>query len=112
MHKNTYSGRLLDPRWQQLRLRVFERDNWACRNCGEKEKTLNAHHVHYHPYAEEPWDYDLETIITLCSDCHADEHISFEASKANLILALAKKGHLLTYDFDRLADLIEKDGCL
>ena len=26
MHKKIYSERLLDPRWQQLRLRVFERD--------------------------------------------------------------------------------------
>ena len=108
MHKKTYAERLLDPRWQQLRLRVFERDNWTCRNCGNKNRTLNAHHVHYHPLAEGPWDYDPETIITLCADCHSDEHSGLEASKANVILALAKKGYVTTFDFDCLVDLIDK----
>ena len=110
MAKKSYSEKLLDPRWQRMRLRVFERDNWTCRNCGKKEKTLNAHHVHYHPLAEGPWDYESETIITLCSDCHSDEHTGLEASTANVILALAKKGYVTTYDFDCLTDLIDKGG--
>lgn len=110
MHKKTYAERLLDPRWQQLRLRVFERDEWTCRNCGSISKTLNAHHVQYHPYAEGPWDYDIQTIITLCSDCHSEEHTGIDAAKANVILALAKKGYVTTFDFDCLTDLIETDG--
>jgi len=108
MHKKTYAEQLLDPRWQQLRLRVFERDNWTCRNCGDKEETLNAHHVHYHPYAEKPWDYDIETIITLCKDCHLEEHDALTASKANVILALAKIGYVTSYDFDSLCDILSK----
>ncbi len=110
MHKKTYSERLLDPRWQQLRLRVFERDQWTCRVCDGKEKTLHAHHVHYHPLAEGPWDYDLETIVTMCSDCHSDEHTELDAAKANLILALAKKGYVTSFDFECLATIIETDG--
>jgi 5-methylcytosine-specific restriction endonuclease McrA len=110
MHKETYAQRLLDPRWQQLRLRVFERDKWTCRVCDGKEKTLHAHHVHYHPYAEGPWDYDIETIITLCADCHSDEHTELDAAKANLILAFAKKGYVTSFDFDCLSTLVEKDG--
>ena len=108
MHKKTYAERLLDPRWQQLRLRVFERDNWACRSCGEKFATLNAHHVHYHPYAEGPWDYEPESIITLCSDCHSDEHAELDASKANVILSLAKIGYVTTFDFDGLCTILSK----
>lgn len=108
MHKKIYSERLLDPRWQQLRLRVFERDNWTCRNCGEKNKTLNAHHFHYHPCAEGPWDYDPETIITLCADCHSDEHDGLDISKANVMLALAKIGYNTTFDLDCLVDIFSK----
>ena len=108
MHKKTYSERLLDPRWQQLRLRVFERDKWMCRVCAGKEKTLHAHHVQYHPYAEGPWDYDIETIITLCADCHSDEHAELDAAKANIILALAKIGYTTVFEFDCLCDVLSK----
>ncbi len=108
MHKKTYAEQLLDPRWQQLRLRVFERDNWTCRNCGRKDKTLNAHHVHYHPYAEGPWDYDTETIIALCSDCHSDEHTELSAYQASVILALAKIGYVTSYDYDCLLTILSK----
>lgn len=105
MAKKTYAEKLLDPRWQQIRLRVYERDGFACRCCGDKTKTLNAHHVHYHPLAEGPWDYDIETIITLCSDCHSDEHINLDSSKANVILALVKMGYWGAFEFDALCDI-------
>jgi len=78
--KNTYAEKLLDPRWQQLRLRVFARDEWSCRTCHKTTETLHAHHVHYHPLAEGPWDYDIDSIITLCANCHSDEHSDLEAS--------------------------------
>lgn len=103
----TYAEKLLDPRWQQLRLRVFERDSWKCRICGDAKGTLNAHHVHYHPLAEGPWDYEIETIITLCKDCHSDEHVELEAAKANLITAIIKKGNYTVYDFDCLTTIID-----
>jgi hypothetical protein len=110
MRSKTYAERLLDPRWQQLRLRVFDRDGWKCRACKKENKTLNAHHVQYHPFAEGPWDYDIESIITLCSDCHVDEHSDLDAAKANLIIALTKKGYVTAYDFDCFTTLIETDG--
>ena len=34
-----YSEKLRDPRWQKARLKVLERDNWTCVNCGETERT-------------------------------------------------------------------------
>ncbi len=110
MRSKTYAERLLDPRWQQLRLRVFDRDGWKCHSCKKEDKTLHAHHVQYHPFAEGPWDYDIESIITLCSDCHSDEHSDLDAAKANLIIALTKKGYVTAYDFDCFTTLIETDG--
>ncbi len=105
MSKKTYSEKLLDPRWQQMRLRVFERDGWACVVCWSKAKTLNAHHTHYHPYAEGPWDYDIDTIKTLCKECHSHVHMDFQASKANLLLALSKIDIWKSTDYDIFCDV-------
>ena len=106
MAKKSYSEKLLDPRWQQMRLRVYERDGFACRCCGNTTKTLNAHHSHYHPYSEGPWDYDMETIITLCVDCHSEQHAESDASKANVLLALAKIDYWDCYELDSLCDIL------
>lgn len=104
--KNTYSEKLLDPRWQQLRLRVFERDAWKCRACGNTSKTLNAHHPVYHPFAEGPRDYEIDSIITLCSECHSDEHSGLDSSKANVLIALVKMGYWGSYEMDSLCDVL------
>ena len=106
MAKTSYSQKLLDPRWQQMRLRVFERDNFACRSCGAVNKTLHAHHAHYHPYSEGPWDYDIDTVITLCVDCHTDHHVGIDASKANALLALAKAGFWSQNELDSFCDIL------
>jgi hypothetical protein len=106
MTKKTYAEKLLDPRWQQLRLRVFERDGWKCRACGETSKTLNAHHPVYHPFSEGPWDYELDSIITLCSECHSDEHSGLDSSKANVLIALVKMGYWGSFEMDSLCDVL------
>lgn len=72
--KTEYAKKLLDPRWQKLRLEVYQRDNFKCQCCGATDKTLNAHHVQYRGDAEGPWDYPASMIVTVCEDCHADEH--------------------------------------
>lgn len=106
MAKTSYSQKLLDPRWQKMRLRVFERDGFACRICNETTDTLHAHHAHYHPYSEGPWDYEMETIITLCADCHTSEHADINASKANVLLALAKIDYWQGYELDCLCEIL------
>lgn len=63
----TYSEKLKDPRWQQRRLKVFERDNWACICCCDTKSTLNVHHKRYYG---NPWDCPEEYLVTLCEDCH------------------------------------------
>lgn len=70
--RKTYSEKLKDPRWQKKRLKVMERDFWACQNCGETESCLNVHHLVYLP-GREPWEYPERCLLTLCEDCHKSE---------------------------------------
>ena len=65
----SYSEKLKDPRWQQKRLKVLERDNWRCKLCGDKKTTLNVHHIFYLPKTE-PWNVPLGCLITVCENCH------------------------------------------
>jgi hypothetical protein len=62
-----YKEKLLDPRWQKKRLEIFNRDEFTCQCCGDKDKTLNVHHK---SYANEPWEVENSELITYCSDCH------------------------------------------
>ena len=58
-----------DPKWQQKRLKVFERDNWTCFRCGAKDKPLHVHHKKYSGAIHNSLDGDMQT---LCEDCHND----------------------------------------
>jgi len=67
---STYSNLLKDPRWQKKRLEVMQRDNFSCTQCEDKTKTLNVHHIHY-IRGNNPWEYPLSGLITLCENCHS-----------------------------------------
>jgi len=62
-----YSEKLRDPRWQRKRLEVMERDKFTCLACGDRESTLNVHHLQYHG---EPWEAEMDELETLCETCH------------------------------------------
>lgn len=47
MKKEIYSEKLKDPRWQKKRLEILNRDEFACRFCGDNKSTLNVHHISY-----------------------------------------------------------------
>lgn len=66
-----YSQKLKDPRWQRKRLEIFQRDNWSCSVCGDKDTTL---HVHHKKYIGEPWECPDNYLETLCEDCHSFSH--------------------------------------
>ncbi len=57
-----------DPRWQKIRLRIFERDNWGCRKCGATGSSLQVHHKKYEGTA--PWETSDRYLVTLCEACH------------------------------------------
>ncbi len=69
----SYSEKLKDPRWQKKRLEILDRDEWRCTECGSKDKTLTVHHGYYEK-DKEPWEYDGETLRTLCEGCHEETH--------------------------------------
>ena len=81
----TYSEKLKDPRWQKLRLEVLNRDNWMCQFCYNTEKTLHVHHLSYEKFYENPWDYPIFYLRTLCEDCHNQEVAKIKVQEENII---------------------------
>jgi hypothetical protein len=78
-----YAKKLRDVRWQQMRLRVFERDEWQCKACFmKKDISLHAHHMYYRKGAD-PWDYPLEAFGLYVS--HAMPRNQGNAGKKNKI---------------------------
>jgi len=63
----TYSEKLKDPRWQKKRLEVLNRDGFKCSYCDDEKTTLHVHHLKYN---KNPWDVEIESLSTLCEDCH------------------------------------------
>lgn len=86
-----YSELLLDPRWQKKRLQILERDQWTCRVCGDKTKTLHVHHTLY-KRGVDPWDADDKTLVTLCSACHEAEPTAIREYTEDLLLMIKQFG--------------------
>jgi hypothetical protein len=104
-----YKQKLLDPRWQKMRLNVLQRDDWSCQICESKEKTLHVHHIEYHPMIENPWEYEEDSLLTLCCECHEIETFSLKSAKANLFFALFKAGFKTSTDFECLTTMFESE---
>ena len=43
----TYAENLQNPKWQKMRLKILERDEFSCQKCFETEETLHVHHRIY-----------------------------------------------------------------
>jgi 5-methylcytosine-specific restriction endonuclease McrA len=56
--------------YQQLRLRVLERDGWRCQRCGVMTN-LEVHHLQLRSHQGEDRESNL---IALCSACHEVTH--------------------------------------
>jgi 5-methylcytosine-specific restriction endonuclease McrA len=61
------------PLWQKKKYEIYERDGWICRCCGKDYRELavqlHAHHLYYDRNFL-LWEYDNESIVTLCENCH------------------------------------------
>lgn len=88
--RKKYLEKLKDPRWQKMRLEVFERDGWTCQRCYDTETTLNVHHRYYKDNAD-PWDYPLEALVTLCENCHREEKEVRPSYEQGMLHALREK---------------------
>lgn len=64
-----YFEKFKDPRWQARRLEVFQRDLFHCQLCDANDRTLSVHHKYYE-FGLDPWEYDLESLVTVCDVCH------------------------------------------
>jgi hypothetical protein len=72
MEKETnYSKKLQNPRWQKKRLEIMKRDHFQCKLCKDDETELQVHHKNY-INGNEPWEYENNELITLCSHCHLE----------------------------------------
>jgi 5-methylcytosine-specific restriction endonuclease McrA len=59
-------------RWPAIRLAAKRRDDWQCRECGERGR-LEVHHRI--PARQAPDKaFDLGNCITLCRSCHLAAH--------------------------------------
>jgi 5-methylcytosine-specific restriction endonuclease McrA len=80
-----YSEKLRDPRWQRKRLEIMNRDSFHCLCCNHSvSKPLNVHHLYYEK-GFDPWEYDDDSLVTLCDDCH--EIIHKDLVKLSAIIA-------------------------
>jgi hypothetical protein len=66
-----YNEERRDPRWQKLRLKVMQRDNFQCVRCGDSESELQVHHTYY-VGNRKPWQYPEFSLWTLCRQCHKE----------------------------------------
>lgn len=80
--RETYSKKLLNPKWQRKRLEILSRSDFHCDECGDGENALHVHHKHYIK-GREPWEYEDHELMALCEKCHTAAHSGF--SSLNMI---------------------------
>ena len=92
----TYSEKLKHPKWQERRLRVFERDEFCCSLCKSCDKTLHVHHLRYGNY-NNPWDSELEDLTTVCELCHSVYEYAKKINNIRKVLFYDKVGGAKRY---------------
>ena len=66
LSKRDKHGSAFDREWRN---KIFERDSYTCRRCGQRGGRLQAHHIR--PYTDRPdLRYVLSNGLTLCVTCH------------------------------------------
>ncbi|NHJ85057.1 MAG: HNH endonuclease [Asgard group archaeon] len=96
-----YIEKLKHPKWQEKRLRIFERDNFKCKICGENDQELHVHHKSYNNNSFDPWDVSNDDLITVCDDCHKLYHV-----KHDKIVKFVREVHRLMYTPKSLQNII------
>lgn len=72
-----YKKQIKSPKWQKRRLEIMKKDNFTCQLCGDTESMLNVHHLCYHK-DRNIWEYEDWELITLCQNCHEEEHSAMD----------------------------------
>jgi len=74
---SSYAAKLRDPRWQRKRLKLLERSDFSCEECGDETSELHIHH-HYYIRGKEPWEYPDTLLTVLCRRCHGIAEVDRE----------------------------------
>ena len=82
----------------------MERDEFTCQGCGDKDSTLNVHHLRYIK-GRNVWDYDDLILITLCESCHELNHSEYDSEFDNL-KQLAQSNGFGYIDLNYIANFI------
>lgn len=70
---NEFFAKYKHPNWQEKRLKVMDEAGFQCSHCGDKDSTLNVHHISYLKNRD-PWEYENKELLCLCEGCHAEMH--------------------------------------
>ena len=79
--EKSYEELLREPLWFNRRMQILRRDSFCCQHCGchsvkpkiNEPYNLNIHHKFY--VLDYPiWKYPDDALITLCHNCHIEEH--------------------------------------
>jgi 5-methylcytosine-specific restriction endonuclease McrA len=73
--REEYLKKFKDRRWQKMRLEVLNRDKFTCQLCFDSASTPNVHHRYYLADTD-PWEYPLESLVTLCETCHVADALA------------------------------------
>lgn len=57
--------------YHDVRYFVFDRDNYTCQVCHQKNKILNTHHI---IYVSKGGSNRADNLITVCTDCHTSKN--------------------------------------
>jgi hypothetical protein len=71
-----YQEQVQTPEWYTLRRQVYNRDDFACVDCGEDGVRIHCHHEYY-VKGKLAWEYPLHAFVTLCDGCHEKRHKHF-----------------------------------
>ena len=100
--KTPYQRHLADPRWQQKRLTIFNRDEFKCRICKDTSSELHIHHCWYEK-GFKAWEYPDECYVTLCAACHESETNFSKILLPKIVSTLKRKGYLFVDLIDVLS---------
>ncbi len=64
--------------WREIRAQVLARARWVCQACGIRSR-LDVHHVVKRTHGGS--DFDLDRLIALCRDCHAQTDAPFSQGR-------------------------------
>lgn len=86
-----------DGLWQNKRLKILRRDNWHCVTCNATKVALDVHHLYYE-IGVKIWEYDDDSLVTLCRDCHTHIHQLKKVSGLIAFKMLSRKIDIIDID--------------